>query len=1032
MVVLECGLGMIPEKIQLRNFMSYRDTVPLLDFSGIHVACLSGENGAGKSALLDAITWALWGRARVTSDDELITQGEQEMEVDFQFFLNGGRYRVLRRRSSAKRGQTVLDLQIQEQSGWRSISGNTVRETQALIIELLRMQYDTFINSAFLVQGKADEFTRKTPAERKQVLAEILSLAEYERLEDKAKEQARRINEEVQGKEALIGEYRRQVERREFFISEELSTRARADELTAKQLAAQQELAANTERVRQLEALRAERDRERARAQQLQQDVAETSAELQGLQHDIAIAHAIVARQAEIEHGASQLSVAKAELQRLDGLYEQAITIRDQKRDIEEQIRAAELQLQMQLQQTEAEMQRLETLIKQRPELEQEQEQLKQRLASFDQLAVDLSAARTRRDQLEAQSHTLSQLLVREQHVLGRINVAKDSLIAAREEQSRRVADYDALLRNEERWREELATATAQQRALARDERRLAELRTQDQTNTQRLGELQAKTATLKDQGDQINEKLAWLSHSGDTTCPLCQSEIGHSGIEAIQQSYISERQQLRDAYRDSDTEAKALARDIDSRRREMYGLERKLDELKTITARVARLENDLRDAEEQRARRAEAEASLLTLQDQLERDDFAHPERAELAELQRDIAAMGIDSAALDAERKQVSRQIDELERDLAARSQIAARMSVVEQQLAQISAAAAELAQQHEQALSLKVKLDGADYAAAERQQIAQLTQQMQDLGYGRNAHQQARDAVVELEHWAEEAQRLREAQSHLATNERHAVRLQQLIERNQAELATLTEHLTALSAEVAELPAAANTAEQARRSLDELSRRLAVAQQEWGAAQEKVLQIEQIAEQLQVQEAELTTLTEEREVYQELVRAFGKKGIQAMLIETAIPELEREANELLGRMTDNQMHLRFETLRETKKGDTNETLDIHISDEQGTRRYDLYSGGEAFRINFAIRIALSKMLARRAGANLQTLIIDEGFGSQDGRGRERLVEAINHIQDDFVRILVITHIQELKDQFPVQIEITKTEAGSRWALH
>ena len=124
--------------------------------------------------------------------------------------------------------------------------------------------------------------------------------------------------------------------------------------------------------------------------------------------------------------------------------------------------------------------------------------------------------------------------------------------------------------------------------------------------------------------------------------------------------------------------------------------------------------------------------------------------------------------------------------------------------------------------------------------------------------------------------------------------------------------------------------------------------------------------------------------------------------------------------------------ETQRETKKGDTSETLEIHIADEQGTRRYDLYSGGEAFRINFAIRIALSKMLARRAGANLQTLIIDEGFGSQDGRGRERLVEAINHIQSDFNRILVITHIQELKDQFPVQIEITKTDTGSYWMVN
>jgi DNA repair protein SbcC/Rad50 len=82
----------------------------------------------------------------------------------------------------------------------------------------------------------------------------------------------------------------------------------------------------------------------------------------------------------------------------------------------------------------------------------------------------------------------------------------------------------------------------------------------------------------------------------------------------------------------------------------------------------------------------------------------------------------------------------------------------------------------------------------------------------------------------------------------------------------------------------------------------------------------------------------------------------------------------------------------------------------------------------VNFAVRIALSKLLARRAGTQLQTLVIDEGFGSQDGQGREKLVGAIRSIQDDFAKILVITHIEELKDEFPTRINIVKTGAGSR----
>ena len=71
---------------------------------------------------------------------------------------------------------------------------------------------------------------------------------------------------------------------------------------------------------------------------------------------------------------------------------------------------------------------------------------------------------------------------------------------------------------------------------------------------------------------------------------------------------------------------------------------------------------------------------------------------------------------------------------------------------------------------------------------------------------------------------------------------------------------------------------------------------------------------------------------------------------------------------------------------------------------------------------------MLAGRAGARLRTLVIDEGFGSQDAEGRQRLIEAINLVSRDFAKILVITHLDELKDAFPSRIEVTKTAGGSR----
>lgn len=207
--------------------------------------------------------------------------------------------------------------------------------------------------------------------------------------------------------------------------------------------------------------------------------------------------------------------------------------------------------------------------------------------------------------------------------------------------------------------------------------------------------------------------------------------------------------------------------------------------------------------------------------------------------------------------------------------------------------------------------------------------------------------------------------------------------------------------------------------------------------GQATELISRVEQLEKVAVQKKQEKANLGREKESFEELALAFGKKGIQAMIIETAIPEIEDGANRLLDRLTNGRMKVRFETQRETKtklesgeKGIV-ETLDIKILDEMGERPYENYSGGEQFRVNVAIRLALSKLLTRRAGARLQFLVIDEGFGTQDQEGRTKIVEVLDSIKDDFEKILIITHLEELKEEFPVRIEVSKNSDGSTFEL-
>ncbi|MCA9895468.1 MAG: SMC family ATPase, partial [Anaerolineae bacterium] len=188
---------MIPVRLEVKNFLAYRSPDPIY-FEGIHLACLIGENGAGKSSLLDAITWALWGRARAKRDDDLVHLGQSEMFVQLDFEQEGLTYRVIRKRKAGKRGQGTLDMFVVQPDGeLLTMNEPNMRQTQTKIDDILRLDYETFINSAFLQQGKADAFTVKNPADRKRILGEILGLDAWRVYEDRVKRQLRTLRTEL-------------------------------------------------------------------------------------------------------------------------------------------------------------------------------------------------------------------------------------------------------------------------------------------------------------------------------------------------------------------------------------------------------------------------------------------------------------------------------------------------------------------------------------------------------------------------------------------------------------------------------------------------------------------------------------------------------------------------------------------------------------------------------------------------------------------------------------------------------------------
>jgi exonuclease SbcC len=849
---------MIPIRLRLRGFMSYREE-QAIDFSGIHLACVAGDNGHGKSALLDAMTWAMWGKSRAGRDDDLITLGESEMWVDLEFGLGAQRYRVWRQRSRRGRGQTDLHLYIWNPgaSDWQILDDGALRERQAQITRTLHMDYDTFVNSALLLQGKADSFTLKTPGERKGILADILGLARYEAYEARARDLATQAKEQAIATKAEINALDADLAQQPV-LEAQLSDAQRAAVDAAATLARVEGEAT---------AARAAADTLRSQAEQLKEVDARLARRDQSLQ---ALRQRLVTAEARLR----TLEQALAERDEIEQGYAAFASARDADRQWNERLLTHTA--------------RQEALAQAQRRVDQERARLEAELRRLQDRGAELA---TRAAQGPAQEQILAE--------------ARAALGVMEEQQARR----DAIA---------------------------AELR----LGAEAAARLAAEIKRIKADGLAVKDKLEMLEDAAGAACPLCRQPLTGEQRDQMMVELQEEREALAGRYRD---DSAALA--------EIEGARTKLEAEDETLARALRA----RDARQRQAATAEAAAR-----------------QAQEAGAERVLVATEADAAA------------------------------------------------------SL---LDAGDYAAEARAGLAALAEEIRTIGYDAARHTRVRNSLAALASYEDRYNRiLLPALEGAGAAREQVAALAEQAAAGEAELDTDRETRARLAVAVAELDAKEAAFRSAVAAAEQAMAQERRAGQVFGAAQQRLDALRQQALRREARRADLNRINDDLSLYNELREAFGKNGLQAMIIESAIPEVEVEANRLLGRMTEGRMSVRLETQREKVTGGVAETLDIILSDELGPRPYELFSGGEAFRANLALRIAISRLLARRAGAQLQTLFIDEGFGSQDAQGLALVVEAINSIQSDFERILVITHVEELKDLFPARIDVTKTANGSR----
>lgn len=294
----------------------------------------------------------------------------------------------------------------------------------------------------------------------------------------------------------------------------------------------------------------------------------------------------------------------------------------------------------------------------------------------------------------------------------------------------------------------------------------------------------------------------------------------------------------------------------------------------------------------------------------------------------------------------------------------------------------------------------------------------------------HAKVQSEIASLEPWIEKEKQLPVAE------ERNATATNRVLE--------LTAELMNIDTEIAEKQAEADKEILAMSGMEELTGIVAKMnadvdafnslvkekQMKIGALQQKSEQIAKLKQEIAVLQERQTEYAKETADYDALKVAFSQSGVPHQIIRSIIPQLTATSNTILGQMTGGKMGVEFRLERLQKNGKEKVSLDIFIEEYgKSVLPYLSKSGGEKVKSSLSVILALAEIKSSSAGIQLGMLFIDEP-PFLDGDGIQAYCDALETIQSRYsnIKIMAITHDPTMKARFPQNLDVVKTENGSK----
>jgi DNA repair protein SbcC/Rad50 len=1018
-----------PVRLTVEGLACFREKAEI-DFRTLELFAISGPTGAGKSTLLDAIIFALYGeipRVNTYNRTEMISAARDRVAVVLEFDIGASRYRIAR--TLRRNGVQMVRLEKRDESGAFNNLADQVRAANDQVAQILGLGASAFMQAVVLPQGEFARFLKAQPRDRRSMLRTLLRLDVYERMREQAQRLAAAKKGSVDSIQKLLSDEYAGVdeaavaglETEHARVVESLQTwRKNRDEIQTG-LARLRGLHAKTLELRQVEGRRAAL---RKQAEQVSRDKARIEAAARAvpllpLLHEAARASASakVAAKAADEAKANHDSAEKDWKKKASAL-----------KSAEKAAKA--------IKKIRERVARLHQVLGRLPEREQLN-------AAIERQTRGLTA-------LEGELSTLSAMIEKALTVQAQQQAAVD---AAR--QAAEASGYDPEL-------DELLQSI-------RD--RAVELGAARRNAAERGSELARKRKAVEDQAGEI-ELLKETAESAMRSAGEAQrgleeaEEALHRAIRLNEANHLREGlapgqpcpvcEQIVDTPPPADLDpeleaARAALQGARERRKEADALARRNEA--ALTSEQAKLHAARQSLTELESRCAELQTSVAAGEEAIRRalgDRAPEADAVVEAWIEKQIASLARSRKANEEAKARLAAAERTLERaraeEATARDRLGEREASRKRLEEERSASLLRLATLQEEIHAVTESADPAAEAAALEEQIGQLeanrktaaeeeatfknrlvtAQETQRLkteaaeAARQDAVQRAesRDAEIARAGFEDEAT-VREAlldeatanrleeQVHRYAQDLHAAEERAaLLKTELGEERVSDEHLATVEKLAAEVTAEVETALGREKKLEE----------QIGRMKERLVRSKELREQLDVEEEGLR-------VFDLLAGDLRSDKFQAYVLQEVFTELVQGASARLMMLTQERYSLRF---------DNEEIRVVDHDNADETRISDTLSGGETFLTSLALALELSDQVQRAVGAvNLDSLFIDEGFGTLDPDTLALVAETLHGLRVGGRMVGIITHIPELRDEFAQQVIVTKHQGFSTVAV-